>query len=385
MRGVANMEIVPLMPLLYKDWDEFCGHSDEAWFWHTSDWIEYILHYRPELSPQSFSFMVQQDNEILAACPLVLETCQDKGEIIREFAYGGGPCPLPTIRNGVSERQRKKVLNIISDHIDSLAQQLDVYRISLRESPPAPGFWQPPHLRRLPELLRHGYLDISLASQVVDLSVGDSELLDAMRKGHRHDIKRSHQLLQVSVYDSSKITEELFNQYRELHQIAAGRITRPLVTFQMMYDWVRSGLAVLIAARHNGAVVGFALVSIYKDGAYYSSSCEHPEARHLPVGHASQWAAMCWLKQRGIRRYEIGMQPCGVQPHSLWSPKELSISFFKRGLGGMTVPFWIGEKFYCKSFYLRVVGGRQRRYADQAFPPGHADEIRVSHLARING
>jgi hypothetical protein len=378
------MEIVPLTSLLYKDWNEFCNHSDEAWFWHTPDWLEYILRYRPESSPQSFSFMVQQDNEILAACPLVLEASQDKGEIIPEFAYGGDPCPLPALRNGIPERQRKKVLGVISEHIDSLARQSSVYRIRMRESPPAPSFWRS-HPRPLPDLLRCGYLDISGASQVIDLSAGESDLFDAMRKGHRCDLKRSRQMLEISVYDASNITEEMFDQYRELHQIAAGRVTRPLVTFEMMYGWVQSGLAALIAARHNGAIVGSALFSIYKDGAYYSSSCEHPEARHLPIGHATQWAAICWLKQRGIRWYEVGIQPHGMQPHGLLSPKELGISLFKRGFGGITVPYWIGEKFYCKDFYLKVTGDRQRRYVDQTFLPEQTEGFTASHSARMNG
>src|SRR5262249_24554416 len=64
-----RFEIVPLEPSGYADWDRFCRESDDAWFWHTSEWLQYTLDYRPELKPQSQSFALKSEGEIVAVCP----------------------------------------------------------------------------------------------------------------------------------------------------------------------------------------------------------------------------------------------------------------------------------------------------------------------------
>ena len=115
--------------------------------------------------------------------------------------------------------------------------------------------------------------------------------------------------------------------------------------------------------------MGFALISVYKSGAYYSSGCEDPEFNNLPIGHLLQWKAMQWLKAHGVRRYEIGLQYFAPQPHAPVSEKEVKISFFKRGFGGVTVPSFRGEKFYHAAYARRVLEERARQFS-QAVSPG---------------
>jgi hypothetical protein len=187
-----------------------------------------------------------------------------------------------------------------------------------------------------------------------------------MRKGHRAAVKQGEKIMTAEVLDASTVTEERFHQYRELHHKAAGRVTRPLSTFLMMYEWIRQGDAVLAAASIQGKPVGFALISVYKDGAYYGSGCEDPEFNHLPIGHLLQWRVMQWLRWHGILRYETGIQHFAPVPHALVSEKEMNISLFKRGFGGTTVPFWRAEKFYDQDYCRKTLVERARSYADTA-------------------
>jgi hypothetical protein len=141
---------------------------DEAWFWHTSSWLEYTLHYRPEMEPQSLSFMVLNDNQIVGLCPLIIETQQESGRKIREFSFGNGPGPAPAVASQFSEKMRKEILTTICGEMDALAAPNNVQRAIFRSSPPAPAYWtgsMQPH-----PLQRFGFLDISLATQIVDLN-----------------------------------------------------------------------------------------------------------------------------------------------------------------------------------------------------------------------
>jgi Acetyltransferase (GNAT) domain len=359
-----KFEVIPLTTDRYADWDAFCLKSPDAWYWHTTQWLEYSLHYRPELQPRSESFLCLLNGEIAALCPLITETYAN-GEPMTEFSFGGDAVPAPAFAEELSHKDRKAVVKLVFAHIDARAEAQRVGRASFRVSSVAPSFWSYQFPQANP-LVRLGFNDISLVTQVLDLEGDEPQLLRDMRKGHRADIARAAKLMQAEVLDQMNITQQRFDSYRLLHHKAAGRVTRPLETFQMMLEWIRAGQAILCAATLEGRDVGFALVSVYKDGAYYSSSCEDPEYNDLPIGHLLQWRAMQWLKQHGIRRYEIGVQPFSDQVHSPTSEKELKIGFFKRGFGGQSVAFWRGEKFYNQDYCLRVLQERAKKYAQNA-------------------
>jgi hypothetical protein len=82
------------------------------------------------------------------------------------------------------------------------------------------------------------------------------------------------------------------------------------------------------------------------------------------LGHALQWAVIGWLREHGVRLYEIGIQQNG-QPHGLMSDKEERIAHFKRGFGGLTVSYWCGERYYSPEYWLEVASARAQAYAAQ--------------------
>ncbi|MGB9073503.1 MAG: GNAT family N-acetyltransferase [Terriglobales bacterium] len=349
-------------------WDQFCAASDEAWFWHTSAWHNYTLQYRPDSKPRLLSFLCLSDRKPLAACPLILETIGDPAAPIAQFSFGGDAVPAPALANGLGERERSQVLRSIFQQVDRLAREHGVKRVSFRGSPPAPASWNTSFPPSNP-FLRYGFHDVSLPTQVLDLTQDELLLLRSMRKGHRADIVRAEKMMRALVYDHANITEERFEAYRLLHRKAAGHVTRPLSTFRMMYDWIQRGLAILSCATLDDKPVGFAIINHYKDGAYYSSGCEDPEFNDLPIGHLLQWRAIQWLKLHRIRHYEVGVQFFGPQPHAPVSEKESKISFFKRGFGGRTVTSWRGEKFYDAAYARRVLEERARQFAEGMTPP----------------
>lgn len=345
-----------------EDWDNFCLESDDAWFWHTTKWHDYTLEYRPELTPVSHSFLVFAGAEIAAICPLVLETSRGPAGEVRQFSYGGDAAPSPAFSAKLSAKIRKAARRALFEQIDQLAVANRVQRVAFRTTPLAPCFWRSDYPLPNP-LLREGFSDISLLSQVIDLSKTKEQLFREIRNDHRNDIKRAEKILSVSIFDNSNITDDHFERYRLLHHKAAGRTTRPRSTFDMMHRWIQEGFAALACASINGEGVGFALINVYKDAAYYSSSANDPAFGELPIGHLLQWRVLNWLKDRGIRCYETGLQQYASLPHALASRKDWNISNFKRGFGGVTVPFFRAEKFYDEEYCRRVLEERAAAYS----------------------
>jgi hypothetical protein len=354
-----TVEVIDAGEIGDASWDELCTDAVGAWFWHTSRWRAYTVAYRPTLESQSLAFVVVDAGRPVALVPLMVEKLDGEGG--QRFSFGGDACWSPVLVAGTEPSRARVALREALQHVDDLAADHDVDSVALRLSPLGNGFDD--HLSEfLVATARAGYADVSLCSQVIDLDDRPEGLRVAMSKGHRADITRGRRTLETAVVTGADAAAD-FSAYRAMHALAAGRVTRPPATFDLMETWLATGGAALARATKDGEPVGFSYLLLHGAGAYYASAANHPDHGQDPIGHVLHAAAIGWLRERGIRRYEVGLQQFGPLPHDAPSAKDLGISRFKRGFGGRTVPLPVREKWYSADAYLRTVTARNGRYA----------------------
>lgn len=355
------MEFVSLTKDKYEMWDKFCLETDGAWFWHTTDWLEYSLAYRPDYQAVSKSFFVIDEHKPIAVCPLIVENINYCDKNIFRFGNSAfdGHIIIPALCSDLNEDRREKIYKVVFAEIYRLAQENGIKTALFRSSAlpdNSPGF---------NILMKYGFEDVSLNTQILSLDPKIEDIWSGVRKGHKYDVHRGEKTFALHLYDRHNADHGIFEQYRQLHHKAAGRVTRPLETFEMMYGWMKKGNGLLCGIANEGRFVGFTFVILYKDGAYYMSASDDPDFKSdVPISHAVQWAIIKWLKEHGYKRYEIGVQQFGPQIFDIPSPKDLSISFFKRGFGGKTVPFFRGEKIYDVSLLGKETEARAKRLAE---------------------
>lgn len=357
---MSNIQLLELNKAGLGRWDEFCLNSDDAWFWHTTKWLDYCVSYGSDkYDTKNMSFYLADGTGALAICPLFIEKKRNSyGMIYNEFstAGSGGYGIAPALRNDLTEERADKVLKEIFTMIDQLAIRHQVVRALFRAYPLAKR-------DRYNKLMRYGYQDCSLSTQVLDLSPPLDEIWSGVRKGHKYDIHRGEKNFNIAIYDKNNADKSVFDQYRLLHHKASGRMTRPVETFEMMYNWITSGSGMLCGLSRDGRYAGFSYISLYKDSAYYSSASDDPEFQtDVPISHVIQWSVIKWLKENGFKHYEIGAQQFGPQIYDIPSAKDISISFFKRGFGGRTLPYFRGEKFYDCNYQRLVYGQRMNAF-----------------------
>jgi len=120
--------------------DEFCSASDEAWFWHTFEWHNYTLNYRPETNPRLLSFLCLS-RQALGHLPA---DSGDRGRWnwnSRSIFIWRRSCPAPALANGLGEKQRSQRYDSSFQQVDRLAKEHSVRRVSFRTSPPASALW----------------------------------------------------------------------------------------------------------------------------------------------------------------------------------------------------------------------------------------------------
>jgi hypothetical protein len=316
-------------------WNDFC--REHGWFWHTTRWRDYTLAYRPEANARSLAFALGDDDGVRAVVPLMRE----ERDGAMELSFGGGACWAPAIERTLGRAERAAVLRRAMEEIDSRAEAEGAGVASLQLSPLGPAFEADLPVF-LGETARAGWSDRSLATQVLPLDDEPEELRAGLSTNHRRSLAKAERELEVTVSEERTALEEL----RRLHLAASGRQTRPDETWELMGDWLADGHGAVAVARADGRALGAIYVLAFGEGAYYASGANHPEAGRLPVGHALHWGAALWLRGRGLRRYELGLQQFGPLAHDLPSTKELGIARFKRGFGGLTLPLAVRERFY---------------------------------------
>jgi hypothetical protein len=298
-------------------------------------------------------------------CPLILEEYTGG----REFSYGNIPSPVPAFADDLSVAERHEYAKIVFEHLEKLIEETKVRRICMRFVPISKSFINCGYLP-YNYLSRFGFLDVSISSQIIFLE--EEDLWNNLTKGHKYEIRRGKRNYGLNIFDKDNITDLKFEDYHNMHEKAAGRVTRPQSTFDMMLDFIRKGQAVLAEVEFGGKSVSFAYVFLYKDGAYYGSACVDGEIEETPSGHCLQWFIIESLKKRGYKFYEIGWQVFSPGLNDFSLAKDISISKFKRGFGGKTVPLFMGEKYYDSDFMEKTFENRIERISEQI---NHDDKL----------
>lgn len=319
-------------------WDKFCLESDDCWFYHTSHFIKYTLEYGGKGS-ENLSFYIEDGNhEIIAIIPLIRHK--------KQFIFSGTYAPAPALRNGLSNKLSKKLLSQIFSEIDRLAEINEIENCLISLTPLAKNNSKKFNYNYL---MKYGFENISLNTQIIDLNKDEKILWGDIKKSHRYEIKNGESKFKFSIALPNSKNDKLFYEFKNLHFLSAGRMTRSELTWELQKSWIENGNGILINAYLDDVPVGGIYTILYKNGGYYGFSANHPDYdQKFSISHSIQWEIIKWLKFNRFRYYDLGIQFFSEQPYSHPTPKEIDISLFKRHFGGYTTSFYIGIKRFKK-------------------------------------
>jgi hypothetical protein len=173
-------------------------------------------------------------------------------------------------------------------------------------------------------------------------------------KGHKSSIKKAQKYL---TYETTLDINQFMQDYFRI----AGKKTRPEITFYLLLDFIIMGYGTLLKATFQDKTAGYVYLLHYNDWAYYFMSCVEIEFREYNVSHYLQSVAFDILRQKGVKRYELGNQVY-LSLHCQPTAKERNISLFKRGFGGEIVSSPASEFYFDKNYMREVFNDRINNY-----------------------
>jgi hypothetical protein len=330
-------------------WNEIVNASREGWFWATRAMHRFRMT-RFEVSGGLIadrSFVFIRDGRACGLVPLVIGRDLQDGDIVA--SYLDAPLPWPMIVSDVADR--KSIELALFDELENRARAADATMLRLALAPPGVGSEMAAPFAQI--VRGRSFVDVSYLSHFVDVG---PDTLGTVRERYRRYVRKFRDKYELTILGPNELPLNLAKTYMDLHVKDAGRVSRPLVTYERQVDFVRCGEGFWAVAcqKATGRIVGMLLISVHKGAAYDSSVAVDPEFEDHSISHLLKWKAIEHLIEIGIHHYELGA--IASAPTYLFQPsaKNYGISFFKDGWSrGRVKSVWVAEKVYSRTAFDR--------------------------------
>jgi len=170
----------------------------------------------------------------------------------------------------------------------------------------------------------------------IDLSKSEEEILAAMRKNTRYEIRKAKKLeINTRISANSGEIKEFYE-----HQLTLAK-KHDFIPFS--YDFLLTQFrnmlvdeqVCLIHAYNKEDLLASAFIIFYNNEAVYHYGISTPANNRMPGSYACQWEAILEAKRRHCSRYNMW----GIAPKEQTNHRFAGVSIFKRGFGGQEVAY----------------------------------------------
>ena len=170
----------------------------------------------------------------------------------------------------------------------------------------------------------------------VDLSLTDAEYRAKIRSSNKSTLSAGFKRWKPEIYTGEDQSE--WEDFRELHRIVSGRVTRSKATWDIQFQMIKSGSGFAVFTRDaNGSLIGGIFIAHTHDEGIYVTGVFDRVLNDPSLGHISQSCGIQELKRRGVRWYKLGERPFPSMESSI-NEKELAIAHFKDGFATHSFP-----------------------------------------------
>ena len=177
---------------------------------------------------------------------------------------------------------------------------------------------------------------------ILDLYKEENQLLSNMSKYHLRNIRRTSKIkdLKFNILNSKKskdIIKDKFDQFKKYHLIAAGKVTRPKKTWEVMLKKIYDDESDLFYLSLDNKNISYLYCSRLYDFAWGWSQVNLKKYENISPRHFLEWNVMKYYKSNKFHFYEIGEI---FYPQGKFKPttKDISISDFKEKFGADKYP-----------------------------------------------
>lgn len=190
------------------------------------------------------------------------------------------------------------------------------------------------------------------ASEIVDLSLPIEKLRMGLQQKWRNCLNKAERLrVTCEVGNSADLVDELLSDYKSLIQSKSFNTSVTPELIRTIQDFLPdSRKMVVFAGRKDGEKLGSILIATYGKSSMYLIGATNDAGRKVNANHYLIWNAVCEMKKRGYKWFDVG----GAHPDN--TPR--GILHFKRGLRGKPYQLMGEVEAYKNNFINKLLRKR---------------------------
>lgn len=171
-------------------------------------------------------------------------------------------------------------------------------------------------------------------TSILDITKDEDQLLAAMRRQTRYEIRQVQKQSLEVVHSSTKADLEEFYDLQQKTAQRQGFITQSKASIVGLAEAFGDKVRVYRVTR-DGQLLNMAVVVWFGKEADYFEAASAPESRQYAGAYGLLWQAIIDAKQAGIQRFNFW----GITPDSKTNHRFAGVTTFKRGFGGQDVNY----------------------------------------------
>jgi FemAB family protein len=314
-------------------WSDIINNGKDVPVVYMEHYVNYrtvVFNYLSKTSIE-ISLVLSHDNKPCAIWPLLFDTANKEPIKSIDNQYGGVVIPPLFVKNFPKKSQRKVVKSCI-DFLNKLLifSQGECWRTNELSMNRGLSQWHQ-------IVLEKGcLLDKASYEMYLDLSMSLLETRKNFRKSYKPLISSGQKNWNVVVMD--EYNEDIWNKFRELHKKVAGRVTRPVESWNIQHQAIKEGKAFLVyILNSDGIMIGGGYFDMSEFQCYYSVGSYDRKYIDQPIAHLIQYHAILTMKDKNRKMYYIGDR-FYVENLPYVTNKQVDISHFKQGFSSIMFP-----------------------------------------------
>ena len=329
-----DFEIKKFDDFTMSSWNDLLSEMDGPI--HNCNWNN-LSYYSAYEKMANYSRAVFYENKLVALFPFAKNYSEEK----INFSFGNNLIFAPVFSHSINTSIRKKIYVYF---FKLIKEQFDLKKLQLKIQV-SPIYFDNNKANLLSknqfELIEFSKSYIVHNTLILDLGKNEDLLLSNMSKYHRRNILRASKIkkLEFNVVNFKKKDEvkKKFHEFRKYHKISAGRVTRPIKTWEIMLDKIFESEADLFYLNYNNKSISYLYCAKFSNYAWGWTQVNVRNFEFLSPRHFLEWNAIKYYKKKKFNFYEIG-ERFNDQKNFKPTDKEKSISEFKEKFGSDKYP-----------------------------------------------
>lgn len=231
----------------------------------------------------------------------------------------------------LSEKDNKKLMTALLDHLTNLANQNVCERIIIKDT------LDQPCLSPLGENLFNQRFESKLSFEM-NIPFHRESLSVSLRKSYKSLINWGRREMKTEFINKDNLDRRKFNAFQEFHHKISGKVTRSQETWDAQYHILEEGLGELILSTYKGQLAAGSIFTDYGDTSIYFTGVYERDLFQFGVSHYILYEGI----QRSFKRRQTSRFSLGYFDTDIKDPKWYNIQFFKKGFCKELTPviFW---------------------------------------------